>query len=144
MPKTPSITHQVTTRLTSMLRTGEDKHSEKQEGITSDFIYSWDTYKTYRTKCIAFMKWAKANYDCRTLAGARPHVNAYIKHLIDSGYAATSQKTISNSIAKMYRCSSTDFIPTQPRRRADITRSRRGKANVRFSESRQSGVCGFL
>jgi len=143
MPKTPSITHQVSARLTSMLRIGEDKHAEKQEGVTSKHIYSWGTYKTYRTKCIAFMKWAKEIYGCRTIAGARPYVNVYMKHLIDSGYVAASQKTISNSIAKMYRCSSTDFMPTQPRRRADITRSRQGKANARFFESKNQEFVDF-
>jgi len=38
-------------------------------------------------------------------------------------------------LAKLYGCSTKDFIPTQDRRRVDITRSRLGKANEGFSES---------
>jgi len=71
---------------------------------------------------------------CRTLADVRKYVNPYIQHLIEQGYAPSTQKTIASALAKLYGCSTKDFIPTQDRRRADITRSRLGKANEGFSE----------
>ena len=46
-------------------------------------------------------------------------------------------------MAKLYGCSTTDFIPTQPRNRKNITRSRKGKANIRFSEERNKEFVEF-
>jgi len=62
---------------------------------------------------------------------------------MDNDYKPASQSTIKCSLAKLYGCSSTEFIKTQPRRRVDITRSRQGKANVRFSEIRNQEFVDF-
>ena len=64
---------------------------------------------------------------------ARPHVDAYLQHHIDNGYSASTQKTIASALAKLYDCSTKDFIPTQTRHRANITKSRKSKA--KFSEA---------
>jgi len=143
MPKHKSLVKQVHEIMADKLRMGTKKHFDKQQGVTSEGIYSWNTHKTYLAKCIAFAKWAREHYGCRTIAMTRLHVNAYLQHLMDNGYAASTQKTIACSLAKMHGCSSTDFIKTQPRRRADITRSRQGKAKARFSESRNQEFVDF-
>jgi len=141
MPKNKSIIHQVQETLRQKLCIGEQKHLAKQQATALGGIYSWGTYKTYLAKSCAFAKWAKENYGCRTLADARGYVDSYIQHHIDRGYSPSTQKTIANSLAKLYGCSTKDFIPTQIRRRADITRSRMGKA--KFSESRNKEFIDF-
>ena len=143
MPKSKSIIHQVKETLNQKLRIGEQKHLAKQQGVASDGIYSWGSYKTYLVKCCAFVKWAKEHHGCKTLADARNYVNPYIKLHIDKGYSPYTQKTIANSLAKLYGCSTKDFVSTQPRLRANITRSRIGKAKARFSESRNKEFVDF-
>ena len=143
MPKSKSIIHQVKETLNQKLRIGEQKHLAKQQGIASDGIYSWGSYKTYLVNCCAFVKWVKEHYGCKALADARKYVDPYIKLYIDKGYSPYTQKTISNSLAKLYGCSTKDFIPTQARLRANITRSRVGRAKIRFSESRNKQFVDF-
>ena len=141
MGKNKSIIRQVQEELNGKLCFGESRHSAKEEGIASRGIYSYGTRKTYIIKCCAFVKWAKGNYGCRTLLEARKYIDAYLQHLMDNEYSPYSQKTIASALAKLYGCSSKDFIPTQVRRRADITRSREGKAI--FAESRNSEFIDF-
>jgi len=149
MPKIPGLIYQVNKTLESKMRFGESKHAAKQlkdiQGRTHSHkgIYSYNTHKTYLAKSCAFVKWAKEHYGCRTLEQARPYVDVYLQHYIDNGYSPSTQSTISNSLAKLYGCSSKDFIKTQPRRRADITRSRQGKAKARFSEDRNREFVDF-
>jgi len=68
----------------------------------------------------------------KTLADAKQYVNAYLQHHMDQGYSPYTQKTIASALAKLYGCSTKDFISTQTRHRANITRSRKSKA--KFSE----------
>jgi len=141
MPKNKSIIHQVQETLNQKLCIGDKKHLAKQEGVASDGIYSWGTYNTYLAKGCAFAKWAKTHHGCKTLSDARNYVDTYIQYHIANGYSPSTQKTIASSLAKLYGCSTKDFIPTQVRRRADITRSRMGKA--KFSESRSQEFVDF-
>jgi len=74
----------------------------------------------------------ESNQTIKTLAEARQYVNPYLQHHINQGYSPYTQKTIASALAKLYGCSTKDFISTQTRHRANITRSRKGKA--KFSE----------
>jgi len=169
MPKTKSLIYQVREALNQKLRIGESRHHDKQVGITHDGIYSWGTYNTYLAKCCAFVKWVKANYGLesgsesmanpevknisnhltnlesnqtiKTLADAKQYVNAYLQHHINQGYSPYTQKTIASALAKLYGCSTKDFIPTQTRHRANITRSRKGKA--KFLEANNKEFVDF-
>jgi len=149
MPKNKSLVYQVNKTLESKMRFGESKHTAKQQkdihgrAHSYEGIYSYNTHKAYLVKCCAFAKWAKEHYGCRTLEQARKYVDNYIQDRIDRGYAPSTQKTISNALAKLYGFTSKDFIQTQPRRRVDITRSRQGKAKARFSESRNKEFVDF-
>jgi len=143
MPKNKSIIHQVQEALSQKLCIGEKKHLAKQQGTASEGIYSWSTYRTYLAKSCAFVKWAKEHHGCKTLTDARPYVDAYIQKYIDQNYSAWTQKTITSALAKLYGCSTKDFIKTQPRHRSDITRSRMGKGKARFSECRNKEFVGF-
>ena len=143
MPKNKSIIRQVSETLEAKLRFGESKYLAKKSKDTHSGIYSYRTHKTYLAKSCAFAKWAKERHRCRTLLDARRYVNDYLQERIDQGYAPSTQKTMASSLAKLYGCSTKDFIPTQIRHRADITRSRLGKATTRFSESRNKEFVDF-
>ena len=133
--------------LQKKLRIGEQKHTAKQQGVSHDGIYSWSTYQNYLSKACAFVKWAKAEHGCRTLSQARNYVDDYLKHHIDNGYSPYTQKLIACSLAKLYGCSTTDFIPTQVRHRSNITRSLKckesGKSKAKFSEVKNQDFMDF-
>ena len=147
MPKNKSLVRQVQDVLKRKLRIGEPKHIAKQQGSASDGIYSWSTYENYLAKSCAFVKWARAERGVRTLADARIYVNEYLQHHIDRGYSPYTQKLIACALAKLYGCSTMDFIPTQVRHRAGITRSRKckdsGKGKAKFSESKNQEFVDF-
>jgi hypothetical protein len=141
MPKNRSIVRQVHDALNEKRRFGESKYEAQKQGISHDGIFSYSTYKTYLAQGCKFAKWAREHHGCKTLAEARIFVNTYLQMHIDKGYSAWTQSTISNSLAKLYGCSTKDFIPTEPRRRANIVRSRKGKAI--FSEERNREFVDF-
>jgi len=141
--KNKSLVRQVQEVFKSKLRIGEPKHDAKQQGKVLDGIYSWNTYRGYLNKSLAFARWAKEHYGVKTLTAARPHVDAYLQHHIDCGYSPYTQKTIASALAKLYGCSTKDFIPTQTRHRANITRSRKDKAKVKFSEAKNQEFVDF-
>ena len=131
-----SIIGQVKFALDDKLKIGHSKHQDKKLGITNDYIYSWSTYKAYLKHCCYFVKWCKLNHKCKTLDDCKPYINEYLKtrfHL--SPYTI---KLEACSIAKLYGCSSYDFIPTPKRHRANITRSRgSAKRDKIFSEEKK-------
>jgi hypothetical protein len=141
MPKNKRLVHQAQEVLKQKLKIGEPKHLAKQEGVANDGIYSWSTYQNYLNKSCAFVKWAKKHYGCKTLDDARSYVDTYLKHHINQGYSPYTQKLIACALAKLYGCSTKDFIPTQTRHRANITRSRNSKA--KFCESRNKEFVDF-
>jgi len=141
MPKNKSLVRQVQDVLKQKLCIGEQKHIAKQQGTSTNGIYSWSTYQNYLSKGCAFVKWSKENHGCRTLDDARRHVDTYLQQHIDKGYSPYSQKLIACALAKIYSCSTKDFMPTQVRHRADITRSRKGKAI--FSENKNREFVDF-
>jgi len=195
MPKNKSLVRQVQATLQSKLKTGESKHLAKKEGRMSEGIYSWNTYKTYRDKGSAFVRWVKEHYDGiiidgdssvvardayeyttdpndghsidndhvgveinndtgkeikgkpKTLSDYRKYVDIYLQDRIDQDYSPSTQKTIASALAKLYGCSTMDFIKTQVRHRADITRSRvdkeTGEKKAKFSEERNKEFVNF-
>ena len=141
MPKNKSIVRQVHKVLQEKLCIGESKYVAKQQRIASEGIYSWSTYRNYLAKGCAFAKWAKEQHECRTLEDAREYVDAYIQKHIDEKYSPWTQSHISSALAKIYGCSTKDFIPTQVRHRSGITRSRKSRAV--FSESKNREFVDF-
>jgi len=43
------------------------------------------------------------------------YVDAYLQYHIDNGYSPYTQKAITSALAKLFVCSTKDFIPTQTR-----------------------------
>jgi integrase len=144
MPKRPSLVKQVQNALDSKLKIGHSKHLDKKEGVTADHIYSWSTYRSYLKHGCYFVKWVKEAYGCKDLASARQYVDRYLQTRIDAGLSPYTQKLEACAIAKIYGCSANDFIKTDVRRRADITRSRGQKVRDKhFSEKRNKEFVDF-
>lgn len=117
-----SLILQVKEELDKKLKIGYSKHNDKKENITHNYIYSWSTYKTYLKHCCYFVKWCKVNYKCKTLNDCKPYINEYLKTRFNlSPYTI---KLEACSLAKLYNCSSNEFIDTPKRLRGNIKRSR--------------------
>lgn len=120
-----SLICQVSETLKSKLTIGESKHNDKINNVSSkDKIYSYGTYDAYLQQCVQFVKWCKSEHKCKTLNECRNYANEYLKNNIDKGMSAYTLKLQVAALCKLYSCSSTDFIPTPPRKRKNITRSR--------------------
>lgn len=142
--KLPSMVKQVQNALDSKLAIGESKHLDKIKGETQNKIYSWETYRSYMKHCNYFTKWAKEQYGCNSLEKCRPYVDEWLKSRSEKGLSAYTQKLEASALAKMYGCSTKDFIKTDVRHRADISRSRGEKVRDRhFSEEKNKELVDF-
>lgn len=142
--KIGSLTHQVRVALDSKLAIGQSKHLDKLNAGIQDKIYSWSTYKSYIKHNNYFVKWAKETYGVRTLQECRPYVDQWLTQRAEEGLSAYTQKLEASALAKMYSCSTKDFIKTEVRHRADISRSRGEKVRDKhFSEERNKGFVDF-
>ena len=144
MPKRPSLVKQVQNILDGKLKIGHSKYLDKLNKDTAGHIYSWSTYRTYLKHGSYFANWAKTTHGCRDIHAAKQYVNEYLQMRIDGGLSPYTQKLEAAALAKIYGCSSTDFIPTQDRRRAAIERSRGVKVRDKhFSEKRNQEFVDF-
>ncbi len=130
---TKSLIQQVKETLDSKLAIGESKYLAKIDGTYLNYIFSWETYRSYLKHCCYFVKWCKGQpidpvlgHKPRTLAECRIFVKRWIQSTIDRGLSAYTVKLETSALAKLYGCSTKDFdIQTPPRKRVNITRSRR-------------------
>lgn len=120
-----SLICQVSENLKSKLAIGESKHQDKINNIDSATkIYSYGTYNAYLQQGIQFVKYCKREHKCKTLEDCRKYADEYLKINIEKGYSPYTIKLQVAALCKLYSCLSTDFIPTPPRKRKNITRSR--------------------
>jgi len=144
MARERGLTKQVQDALDSKLKIGSSKHHDKFAGVTDQFIYSWSTYRTYLKHGCYFLRWAKAEHGCSNLDSARSYVDPFLSMRIEQGLSPYTQKLEASALAKIYGCSTTDFVKTQTRHRADIERSRGGKVRDKyFSEKRNKDFVDF-
>ncbi len=142
--KNPSLVKQVCDILDPMFDKGycQSKFKDKKNHDTKDKIYSYETRTDYKKACIRFVKFCKKEYGCRTLKQCRKYVNEYLEsrfHLSVSTIALDKC-----AIAKLYQCSSAEFIKTPPRRRSDIKRSRLPAVrDAHFSEKNNADYINF-
>lgn len=138
------LSKQVQDVLDSKLKIGHSKHSDKKLGVTGDYIYSWGTYRTYLKHTCYFVKWAKEKYGCKTLESCRQYVDEFLLERISQGMSPYTQKLEASALAKIYNCSTKDFIETETRHRKDISRSRGTKTRDKhFSESKNIEFVNF-
>ena len=125
-----SLVCQVSENLKAKLAIGCSKHQDKIDSVnSSEKIYSYGTYNAYLQQCIQFVRWCKSTHNCKTLTDCRNYADEYLKMNIDRGLSPYTLKLQVSALCKLYSCSSTDFIPTPPRKRKNITRSRSTKIN---------------
>ena len=141
-----SLIRQVQEKLVSQMAAGDSRHLDKMVGpeVTSAKIYSYGTLDAYLQQCCDFVKFVKAEHSAKSLEDCRPHVNEFLQRSIDSGLSSYTIKLQASALAKLYDCSSDDFIPTPNRHREEITRSR-GDAvrDAHFSEVRNKALVDF-
>lgn len=89
-----------------------------------------------------FTRYCKQTYGCKTLEACRPYVDEWLRSR--SNLSAYTQKLEACALAKMYNCSTMDFVQTAARKREDITRSRGIKASdTHFSEANHRDFVEF-
>lgn len=145
------FTVQIQKALDSRLAIGLSKHDDKKEKteegrrLADDRIYSWNTYRAYMQHVNYFARWIEKNHpECKTLAKARPYVNDWIQSRIDQGLSAYTIKLETAALAKVYGCSTRDFIQTPERIRSSIVRSRGDKIRDKhFSKKNNSNLVTF-
>ena len=108
---------------------GESRHEKKQKGAfsaQSNFIHSKKTFETYRQQSKTFAKYARGTLGIRRLSDlALTDVGKWLEYRQGCGDSPSTLKTRAAAMAKVLRCSSTDFGFKCPIRRSeDIKRSR--------------------
>lgn len=119
-----SLKQQVDEELRSMLAIGQSKHVDKVIGETADKIYSYGTFNAYQQQCIAFAVYCKSQHKAKNLADCRQYINEYLQASIDKNMSPYTIKLQASALAKLFHCSTKDFISTPPRERKHIKRSR--------------------
>ena len=118
-----SLVRQTETTLHSYLAIGRKKGPDKAAGTMHQYIYSWETFRTYLKHCCYFVNWCKQQYGCKTIKECRPYVAAWMK--TREGLSAYTQKLEASALAKLYGCTAKERgIQTKPRKRSEIKRSR--------------------
>ena len=139
-----SLIAQVNERIKSFDKRGQSKHSAKDEHGHVDDIYGNSTYDKYLRVCCRFVTWCKTNHKCKTLDDCRRYVDEWITKLIDAEYSASTIKQYACAVAKLYQCSTKEFIKPPSRLRANTTRSRGEKVrDAHFSEKNNKAIVEF-
>lgn len=138
-----SLVWQVKERYDSLLGIGRSKHADKIAGVSGDYIYSWDTYRSYVKHANYFVAWCKSNYSCKTLADCKPYAAAWME--TRSTLSPYTQKLEVSALAKLYGCSAADLgVKTESVSRAAIKRSRGdAKRDRNFSETKNAMFVEF-
>lgn len=161
--KHQSLVHQVEMKLKSKMAIGHSKYDDQkaerallkekrkkdskamlsyQERISIHKIYTWSTFQDYQKHACYFVKWCKEHYGCRMLSECRQYVDEWL--MARSVLAPHSQKLEACALAKVFDCTTEDFIKTAVRHRAGITRSRKAaKRDKNFSEAKNREFIEF-
>lgn len=124
---------------------GTSKHAQKISGnSTAGYIFSFNTYKAYKKHASYFLNFAKAKYNCKTLAQARQYADEWLQMRIDEGKSAYTIKLELAALCKLYGDTAADYISTPPRLRKNIVRSRRQAVrDAHFSEANHADFVEF-
>lgn len=103
---------------------GNSKFQHKIDGDYKDYIFSYNTYKSYKKELSYFARYIKENHKCKTLEEARLFADAWIEKRLSEGKSAFTLKLDIAALCKLYGDTSADYIPTPKRERKNIKRSR--------------------
>ena len=141
------LVDQVKQALDNKLAIGCSRHHDKlsendPKETTSNYIYCWNTYRNYLKHGCYFVLWCKEEYRCKTLEECRSNVDEWLESR--KALSASPQKLEASSLAKIYGCSTSEFIKTDSRLRANIKRSRgKKKRDAHFSETKNRELVVF-
>lgn len=139
-----SLCQQMTEVLQSKLKIGESKHKHKIAGDAGEYIFSWSTYRSYSRCLYYFLTYVKDTYKCKTLSQARLYADEWLQLRINQGKSAYTVKLELAALCKLYGETAADYIPTPPRLRKNITRSRNKVArDAHFSEAKHADFVEF-
>lgn len=141
-----SLAEQLKNTLTAKLAIGRSKAKDKKNGVDCrDYIYSWNTYKTYYKQGKAFIKFCKSKgYKCRTLADCRPYCDDWLADGVARGLSPFTLKLYAATLSKIYSETSESFIETPARLRKNVFRSRREAVRDRnFSIEKHADLLEF-
>lgn len=136
-----SLDYQIVQRFQSILRVGESKHAHKLIGDAHLWLYSYSTYHSYCKHAKLFAAWLRKNHkECKKLSQAQKYVNEYLEYRISQKLSPYTIKLDLSALVKLYGGSTaSDYIPTPPRLRKDIKRSRHELPHHKhFSEKRNA------
>lgn len=140
-----SLVKQINDVLTAKMSAGRSKHEDKQAKDTAEHIYSYETLRGYMKQANYFAKYCKERHKAKTLEDCKRYINEFLQYDIDRGMSACTVKLRAAALAKLYSCSTKDFIRTPARKRADITRSRKKCVRDRHvSEKNNAQLITFL
>lgn len=141
-----TLRDQVYNRLQGKRGFGRSKNEDKRNGISSRYIYSFNSMKTYMKHCFYFVEWCRKSPDIKAAIGHKPrtleecedYVEAFIRDREQQGFSAYTVKMEKSALAKLYG-HDLDF-KTIAIRRQDITRSRKEhtEGDKHFSETRNA------
>lgn len=155
-----SLKHQIIMSLDPLQAYGESKHKAKKlekvrcaalgipwNPTRVEKIYSIKTYDLYKDKCIKFGEWAKENHSVGNNINNlnKDLARKYLEYREQAGDSPHSLRTHGAAMAKLLRCSSTDFGFNYPKRtRETITRSRGVKMHdSEFSIKKNKDIIDF-
>ena len=137
-----TLTRQVQERYASMLALGSPKQNAKKDGSYKEHIYSANTLKTYMKHANYFTKYCKQEHGCTTLEQCYQYADEWL--ITRSNLSAYTQKLEVAALSKLYGKTADDFVRTESRMRADITRSRGAAARDKhFSEKNHADLVEF-
>lgn len=141
-----SLRQQVYDELQKKNGFGRSKHEDKKAGISSRYIYSFNSMKTYLKHSFYFVEWCKnqdyikgeLNHKPRTLAKCKPYIEDFLRDEEQRGLSAYTIKMQKSALSKLYGADLT-HIKTRATSRADIKRSRgEAKRDCHFSEEKNA------
>ena len=145
------FTVQIQNALDARLAIGQSKKEAKKQisdngrRLSDEKIYSWNTYRAYMQHVNYFAHWIEQKHpDCKTLDKARSYVNDWLLDRINQGMSAYTVKLEAAALAKVYGCSTKEFMKTPERIRSEIVRSRGEKTrDAHFSVEKNADLVTF-
>lgn len=138
----PSLREQVYENLQSKKGFGRSKHQDKKNGVSHQYIYSFNSMKTYMKHCFYFVEWcrnsqeitADLGHKARTLEECEGYVEAFIRDREKQEFSAYTVKMEKSALSKLY--GKTFDFTTIATSRATIKRSREKTGmDAHFSET---------
>lgn len=146
--KVPTLIRQIDQSLRSRLAIGRPKRPDKVDGSYKQYIYSWQTYRSYMKQLGLFAKWCKKTHNARYLKECKQYIPEYLQTRFE--LSVWTQKLDLAALQKLYQ----EYPPEdgqkpfgvtlQPRKRENIRRSRQNVArDADFSTTNNADLITF-